>query len=159
MGDLHQPLHVDLNSIWNGNDYYIQWYGNTTCTVSGYSDPCQLHEVWDTLLIEKRLLDFGPPPLPGQTDPRETLFAESIIESLGQLCVVLGYEYDATYWASETVSTAAMAYLIPEYSNLDDWYYNNSIPIVELQLYKAGRRIAQDMNFIFSGYVKTCSSR
>ncbi len=44
-----------------------------------------------------------------------------------------------------------MAYLIPQGFNVDDNYYNNSLPILELQLFKAGRRIAQTMNFYFRG--------
>ncbi len=45
--------------------------GNDTCGFGNFTHPCQLHEVWDSLMLEKRLLDFGPYPTNPHYDPRE----------------------------------------------------------------------------------------
>ena len=89
IGDIHQPLHVDIeDDDQGGNAYNVTWFGNATC--QGYYDyimPCELHLVWDTMIIKKRMLDFGPEPPNNYHgachDSREGKYAEELVKSLG----------------------------------------------------------------------------
>ena len=152
IGDVHQPLHVDQVSPDNGNQYHVKWMGNTTCSTPPYPPrPCQLHEIWDSLMLQKRIAeeDAPAPASPQDADPRELAFAKHLLRKFGLLdnATVDQTGLQARLWASESVNLAAMAYLVEEGFDVDQHYYLSSLPILELQLYRAGTRMAHALNF------------
>lgn len=54
VGDLHQPLHT-IGDARGGNDVHVKIFGQQCRTGGG----CNLHEVWDTELVEERGLNEG----------------------------------------------------------------------------------------------------
>ncbi len=154
IGDVHQPLHVDMVSPLNGNQYHVKWMGNTTCQTPPYpAHACQLHEIWDTLMLEKRIDEVANAEQPATTaldvDPRELAFAKHLLRKFGLLdnATIDQTGLQARLWASESVSLAGMAYLVDPGFDVDMHYYNASIPIIELQLFRAGTRMANALNF------------
>jgi len=41
IGDIHQPLHVDLNNDEGGNEYKVTFFGQKTCFGSPYGLDCR----------------------------------------------------------------------------------------------------------------------
>jgi hypothetical protein len=165
LGDIHQPLHVDLNCDEGGNFYNVLWYGNTTCGDSPYDTkyPCNLHKVWDSTMIQKRLLAFGaaPPWNSTEDDPREEMFGEYLVTRMDLMFNATAQgpptsRAQAAIWATDSIMLASMSYLVEAGFNVDDHYVNHAMPIVELQLWRAGFRIASVLNYIFGGKVKDC---
>ena len=48
VGDIHQPLHVSPEGTTGGNDIKVNWF----------SDPTNLHSVWDSHLVEHQQLSY-----------------------------------------------------------------------------------------------------
>ena len=155
IGDSHQPLHVDLRHDLNGNSFPVKWFGNSN---GCFGKKCSLHKVWDTMLIAKRLKDFAGD---------ESRMADHIISVFDLIFDATGAEKhlfdqsslrgNAAEWASNSVRLASEAYLPGPDFDVGEWYYNATIPIVELQLFKAGHSIAQSLNFVFN-QTETCDS-
>jgi len=160
LGDAHQPMHVDLNNDQGGNDYNVTYMGKPLC--SGHL--CNLHGVWDAMMIRTRLLDWGPDPYPSKGDDyREGNFSDHIVQHLTLLFNLSeGYpeaRTDPELWASDTVMLASMAYLVEEGFDVGQHYYQNALPIIEIQLFRAGLRMASALNYIFGGHQTSCGSR
>jgi S1/P1 Nuclease len=150
IGDIHQPLHASMIPDLGANLFYVKWFGNATCGHPPYESKCSLHKVFDRLIIDKRLLDFGPPPPYGEEDPREAKYAQYIIDNYDKLYLQLGYNYLVEAWTSESIQISAMNYLRSDQGfNVDQAYYEAALPIIEVQLFKAGRRLAQILDFLF----------
>jgi hypothetical protein len=165
IGDIHQPLHVDLNCDAGGNDYRVSWYGNTSCGASSYDfySPCNLHKIWDSMLLSKRLEDYGPTPDWNSTvdDFREPIYATHLVERMALMFNVSaqGRPMQRTMpevWATDSIMLASMSYLVDEGFNVADRYYTHALPILELQLWRAGFRIASALNYIFGGKMTDC---
>ncbi len=57
VGDIHQPLHASAIER-GGNGILVRVFGSDTCgSDPARPSPCNLHSVWDTLLIAHRGLD------------------------------------------------------------------------------------------------------
>jgi hypothetical protein len=160
IGDIHQPLHVDLNDDEGGNEYSVTWFGNKTC----YYTPCNLHKIWDTMIVDLRLDDWGPEPpyTSPKDDPREAAFAQYLVARMELMFNVSaqGVPINRTMagtWATDSVMLASMSYLVPEGFDVALHYYTNALPIIELQIWRAGFRIASALNYIFGGKEKGCA--
>lgn len=121
VGDIHQPLHVGFTSDRGGN----------TIKVTFFSKHYNLHAVWDTAIIEKRLLDF---------DNSIEEYTKYLVNNISICDTDVSFNDDK--WASESIMYACgYAYNISSHS-LGEEYYERSLPVVEIRLAQAGKRLA-----------------
>lgn len=149
VGDVHQPLH-DENLDVGGNDIDVTYAGTST----------NLHHIWDTNMPEQLV--------GGYTLSDAKTWATSLTTGIKTGT----YKSDAASWltgidlsdpvtSAMTWATDANAYVcttvIPsgvsavENVDLSGAYYNNAIPVIELQIAKAGYRLAAWLNLIATG--------
>jgi hypothetical protein len=139
VGDIHQPLHCGFIGDRGGNDILGHFYDKKT----------NLHSVWDSGIIEKRLqTDFSYSPI---------LWQDYIIKN-----VFPSIEKDkcincSSLWGEESIVNACEYSYVDSNKNkiqdnfkLGDSYYKNVINIVEKQIAKASIRLANLLNFIYS---------
>ncbi len=144
MGDLHQPLHVGRGNDRGGNTCFVKWLKN-------YSKS-NLHEVWDSKLIESQGLSFT----------EYTQFLENV--SGDKQKVFVAGDFDS--WAVESMTLREKIY--PPNSEkycrtggsrgyppfraqplLGYDYRFEHIKSVEEQLQKGGLRLAEKLNSIW----------
>lgn len=127
VGDLHQPLHCEDNGDQGGNKVQVIFFGQ----------PMNLHAVWDGGILRREKV-FGlrlAGDLGGRITPAEkTAWARGSVED----------------WALEGHALAVqVAYAkLPHDAtpNLGDDYFNAALPVAELQIEKAGIRLAGILN-------------
>lgn len=125
IADLHQPLHAGFYSDSGGNSYSMPWYGVKT----------NLHSVWDGKLLQS----YGKIQFPTEKtyDPRALAQSFKAVSGGTLLQWKKGSYVD---WLNESISIRDEAY-----SNVkipSDSYYAAHIDSVEVQLQKAGFRLA-----------------
>lgn len=127
VGDLHQPLHCEDNGDQGGNKVQVMFFGQAM----------NLHAVWDGGILRREKL-YGS-KLAAELDSRMTP-AEKAAWARGTMEV----------WAMESHALAVqVAYgKLPHEAtpNLGDDYLNAALPVVELQIEKAGIRLASLLN-------------
>lgn len=127
VGDLHQPLHA-IEKARGGNQIHIVEFGHRECG----SRPCNLHYVWDTELIEHS----------GRSD-------EDYVAYLNRLIAQKHWQGEAggspEAWANQSFHLAKQVWL-DEGGSVDETYYRNHIGIVDMQLARAGLRLAAILN-------------
>ena len=127
VADLHQPLHCADNHDRGGNDVHVKFFGENA----------NLHSVWDTLLIEH--IDSGTDNYAKRLDAALT---DSDISTFDQ-----GTVED---WALESHAVAQKvtygALPSGETLELGADYLRTAAPAVDLQLQKAGIRLAFVLN-------------
>ncbi|PQE14177.1 nuclease s1 protein [Rutstroemia sp. NJR-2017a BVV2] len=149
VGDIHQPLH-DENLDVGGNTISVTYNGATT----------NLHSIWDTAIPEQYVGGYS------------LADAKSWAATLTTAIKTGTYKTAKTSWAStadisDPVSSAMVwasdsnAYVcstvIPkgvaavEGVDLSGAYYTSAIPVVELQIAKAGYRLAAWLDLIATG--------
>ena len=140
IGDVHQPLHTEAEDV-GGNKILVKWNNKHT----------NLHAVWDSLIIEKRLN--------WREGDEEQAFAKDWANHLYTANPTVGGECDnvqdaqgcALGWASEA-NKWVCDYVLKddvegvEGRNLAGKYYDGALPIVEDLVGKAGRRLAAWIN-------------
>ncbi|HEV2348674.1 MAG TPA: S1/P1 nuclease [Terriglobia bacterium] len=127
VGDLHQPLHCEDNGDQGGNKVQVIFFGQ----------PMNLHAVWDGGILRREKV-YGlrlAAELNSRITPAEkTAWARGTIED----------------WAMESHALAVqVAYGKLSHQttpNLGDDYFNAALPVVELQIKKAGIRLASLLN-------------
>jgi hypothetical protein len=121
VGDVHQPLHDEDHRDRGGNDVRVTWAGRTT----------NLHHVWDSDLV--RVAGRNPEELTEQLDSNAPAIATD------------GAPAD---WANEAHALAPGAYSLPYSHRLGrrSRYVRRKVPVVELQLERAGLRLAALLN-------------
>ncbi len=125
VGDIHQPMHVSLEEDLGGNKVAVKWYGEEN----------NLHKVWDEGLIDHSRLSYT----------ELAHFAE-----IGEINPGLkGNATDFASWADETHQITKRIY--SHLGNLDYSYaYSKEyMPVVYVQIKKAGDRLANLLNDIF----------
>lgn len=132
IGDLHQPFHA-LDLARGGNDIPVVAFGSETCRRSdGTTYSCNLHSVWDTVLVAHRQLSDRQyhDELSRQITQRrwDTLAARSPAE-----------------WAMESHALARAA-LLPRLGVVDEAYYRAHISLVDERLALGGLRLAAVLN-------------
>jgi hypothetical protein len=127
VADLHQPLHSADNHDRGGNDVHVMFFRTNA----------NLHSVWDTFLIER--IDADPERYAKRldaalTDPNIRAFEAGTVEE----------------WALESHAVAVkVAYgALPSRESLDLGadYFQIAAPAVDLELEKAGIRLALILN-------------
>lgn len=127
MGDLHQPLHVGLAEDKGGNDFQVQWFNKGT----------NLHTVWDTTMLEDYGMSYSE--LAKNAD-------ELSIEQLN--LIKHGTIMD---WANETRTLTEDIYNNTKIGEkLSYGYSYRYVNVARQQLQKAGIRLAEVLNGIFS---------
>lgn len=124
VGDLHQPLHVGYGIDKGGNTIKVNFYGKSY----------NLHQVWDYLLIEKRV-SFA--------DDIKKLEKKLSAEEIANLQKV-----DIVAWMND-----GRAYLPQIYSfgvnGIGKKYVKKNSQVVDIQIIRAGIRLAGLLNEIF----------
>ncbi len=132
IGDLHQPFHA-LGVERGGNGIPVSVFGSATCTYEGgTSYPCNLHGVWDTVLVARRGLD----------DQRYVAELERQIKQRGWEALEIG---SPAQWAMESHALAKAA-LLPPQGIVDDAYFRAQIVVVDERLVLGGLRLAAWLN-------------
>jgi hypothetical protein len=136
VGDIHQPLHCGFTSDSGGN--HIKVHFNNLST--------NLHSVWDSNIIEKRIQsDFN--------DNQDLWISYLLNQSIPMdNCIKCSEE-----WGNQS-SNLACKYsyvnsdgsIIQNNAHLDNDYYERSLQIIEKQIIIAGLRLANILNLIFS---------
>ncbi len=131
--DLHQPLHVGDNGDRGGNLLQVRFSSVGT----------NLHSVWDTKVMER------------YTDNQQVWLRDiaSLATPENTAAWSKGTPRD---WANESLSIAKSAYRLPGTqklikpgTKLSEDYYRFALPIIQLQLSKAGVRLAYVLNELF----------
>ena len=136
VGDIHQPLHAGRKADKGGNGIHLAAFLNRH-PAKGFN----LHEAWDTLLIQSRSRD-------------SERYAAAIRSGLSKSTIAAyGVEHGPVRWLEEShtlamtaayVDTSGRAIMAGE--SLRDDYVRRNLPIVEQQLAKAGVRLALLLN-------------
>jgi hypothetical protein len=119
--DLHQPLHCIDDGDRGGNDVKVRWFGRKT----------DLHRVWDSdILAQARL----------STAQQTARLRERVLEMPRRDALQLGSVRD---WVDEAHGLAVDAYALPPGRQLGAEYYASVSDVVDLQLMRAGLRLAR----------------
>jgi len=149
LGDIHQPLHVE-NLAVGGNTINVTFDGTKT----------NLHHIWDSNMPEKLIGGYS---MDDAKDWSTTLIKEittgryanassswlkgmNIKDSVGSAMV---WATDANSFVCTTVVPKGEAAVAGQ--ELDGAYYDSAIPVIQLQIAKAGYRLAAWLNLIVEG--------
>ncbi|KAF2092571.1 nuclease S1 [Rhizodiscina lignyota] len=149
VGDIHQPLHDEALEV-GGNDIDVTWDG----------DDNNLHHIWDTEMPEKKV--------GGYTMSDAQSWAKSLsseidsgsyssdkdgwldgIDLSDPVTTAMGWATDSNAYVCSTVMPDGVSAV--EKGDLDGDYYDSAIPIIELQIARAGYRLAAWLNLIATG--------
>lgn len=137
VGDVHQPLHCEDNGDRGGNTIHVRYAGP-------HRKP-NLHAIWDTSIIEDAL---------GEQSPTE--YAASLDDAITQAQIDQWLtQSDPGDWANESHKIAQTVYgelTIPSHGTLQlpNDYGAAHKGIVDLQLQRAGIRLAKVLNDAFA---------
>ncbi|WP_432452294.1 MULTISPECIES: S1/P1 nuclease [unclassified Agarivorans] len=120
LADLHQPLHLGYAQDRGGNTRKISWYGK----------PSNLHRVWDSQLLNTRY------------DSPEN-YAKWLIKHYSKQTFEIHLSYPQ--WIAETRQLVPQAYQFSS-PRLGQSYVNRHRASLELQIVKAGLRLAAKLN-------------
>lgn len=131
--DLHQPVHVGDNGDRGGNDLQLRWFDVGT----------NLHRLLDNQVIDRY----------GQDEAQWAQELNALATPENSMAWSQGSLAD---WATDSQEAARLLYrqpgsrnLLKAGANLDDAYYQVALPIVRLQLARAGVHVACMLNQIF----------
>lgn len=157
IGDIHQPLHCGFGSDEGGNKITGQF--------NGYND--NLHAIWDTWIIEERIKnDFGKDQsqylnylvqqLQGAWNGDAQQWAKCA-NTTGPVC--------PDEWANESSQLACQYAYTDNNGNrietgfsLGTPYYDYAYPVIDMQLAKAGIRLAATFNSLYAGLTEALKS-
>jgi hypothetical protein len=137
VGDVHQPLHCEDNGDRGGNNIHVRYSGS-------HRKP-NLHAVWDTSIIEDAMGERS-----------ETDYAAALDDAITQAQIDQWLaQSDPADWATESHKIAQTVYgelSIPSHGTLQlpGDYGTAHRPILELQLERAGIRLANILNEAFA---------
>jgi len=151
VGDIHQPLHCGFTTDRGGNTFEGKFNKKKV----------NLHEIWDTSIVAERIAnDFGG----NQSDYLNFLVTQiqgawsNDAAAWSQCTAPTKYSDCSGDWAVESIN-AACSYSYVEADgkthiatgfSLGEPYYERNMPVVELQIAKAGVRLATVLNALFS---------
>jgi hypothetical protein len=132
VGDIHQPLHASAIER-GGNGILVRVFGSETCgSDPARPSPCNLHSVWDSILIAHR----------GLGDRAFAAVLERRIRDERLLSKPVGSPPD---WAMESLNISN-AIMLPQQGTVDEAYYAKQSGTIEQRLALAGARLAQVLN-------------
>ena len=127
VGDMHCPMHAGRLSDLGGNQVIVKWFGRDV----------KLHAVWDDLIVES---------------VRKWSYSEwqreiDNVSKQEREAMAAGTPLD---WMNETVAICKKIYEdVPAGTELSWDYQNENFPLLEMQLRKAGYRLARLLNEIY----------
>ena len=131
VGDLHQPFHA-IDVARGGNDIPVVAFGSPTCRRSdGSASPCNLHGIWDTVLIAHRKLS-------------ERQYREELSGQITRGRLVTRPEGSPADWAMESHAVAQRA-LLPRQGIVDDAYCRTYIAAIDERLALGGVPAGRDV--------------
>ena len=126
VGDIHQPLHVGNGTDKGGNDVKVKWFGSSS----------NLHRVWDSGMLESRDWSYS-----------------ELVTQLDCSCEDSILAYQSTLnpedWAAEAMSYRSQVYKTGDVERMGYQYTYQNWDLLELQLFKAGIRLAGLLNSIY----------
>jgi hypothetical protein len=132
VGDVHQPWHASAIER-GGNGILVRVFGSDSCGGEPARPfPCNLHSVWDSLLIEHRGLD----------DRAYLARLEQQVAAANLRTRPVGMPAD---WANESLALSNAA-LLPQRGEVDEAYFRAQIPVIETRLALGGVRLAALIN-------------
>jgi len=130
IGDVHQPLHVGYADDKGGNEVTVSYFGTTT----------NLHEVWDTKIIEMWDSDYY--------DAYQDL--QGMINDNPDWIAQYTKTMNPVDWADESFdfvrSTCYNFTTTDGVGQIDQTYYNTNLPIIQQRLIAAGIRLGTQLN-------------
>lgn len=149
LGDIHQPLHVENLEI-GGNGINVSFAGQST----------NLHHIWDSNMPEKLIGGYS---LEDARDWSEELVGEIVsgkyanaskgwlegIDIKNPVDSAMVWARDANSFVCDTVVPEGQAAV--EGKELDGEYYDAAIPVIQMQIAKAGYRLAAWLDLIVEG--------
>jgi hypothetical protein len=140
VGDLHQPLHSTERNDDKGGNFRLVFFLNQ-------SEAVNLHRVWDSEIL-KRMMKTGP------TDLSADEMAARINESITEKQVREWTRSDPVAWVNESHKLAVeIVYAdIPADGpppKIAEAYLTRAEPVIEMQLARAGVRLADVLNRVF----------
>ena len=151
IGDIHQPLHAADNKDRGGNSVHVTFLANST---GGSKKTVNLHEIWDVQIVEHIIADRG-----GDTAflGRDTSSDEITAWSSG---MVADWVKESNTLARQMVYGKLPTKLVcgkPPTRTLaiDETYYDEAGPVIEVQIWKAGVRLASLLNAALGGPSET----
>jgi hypothetical protein len=126
VGDLHQPLHVGTGKDRGGNDVKVKWMWRSS----------NLHRVWDSEMIDDKQLSY-------------TELAHALLLQVNKTQVESWLQGDVRSWAMECVALRPQVYDTGDTEKMGYLYLYRNWPTVEVQLLKAGIRLAYLLNEIY----------
>jgi len=142
MGDIHQPLHEADNSDRGGNLVKVTFFGIT----QDEWGPLNLHGVWDTYLVERWVAQT-----PGGVKAIVRREGKAVMHSEWESGSIADWVAEShRLGVSQTYAQLPMLQPCnqptPEILQLGEHYYAGAAPVVDLQLRKAGVRLAKILN-------------
>jgi hypothetical protein len=147
VGDLHQPLHAENSNDRGGNDVKLTYFGK----------PTNLHAIWDGGIIEHVTgLQIGPsftfdhPAVATVARGLDAAIIPANRQEWAPEGLLGNFQPWVVSWAIEGHAAAQLvAYpYLPSAGQVDwsDTYQAQAWPVVELQLQRAGVRLAEILN-------------
>ena len=142
--DIHQPLHVIHPDMRGGNETRVRFLGRSV----------NLHQVWDSGLIDHRLERYGG------SDRARSRRAEPWKQWAYHLRFALApaeaaawrQDLDPEAWARDLIAPSReLTFVVQQGQELGEEYYAAAIPLVESQIQRAGVRLAAVLNTLFAG--------
>lgn len=149
LGDIHQPLHDEALEV-GGNDIDVTFDGTST----------NLHHIWDTNMPEKLVGGYELSDAQswagdlisdidsGSYSSQKESWLDGMDASDAQGSA-MGWASDANAYVCSVVMPNGQSSV--EGQELDGAYYNSAIPTIELQIAKAGYRLAAWLNLLNDG--------
>lgn len=126
VGDLHQPMHLGKPSDRGGNDVKLKWFGRNT----------NLHRLWDSNMIDDYGMSYSE--LTANLPKLKTAELKQIVQA------------PLMVWVNESHDLAKQIYSsLPDNRNLVYRYSYDHFETVQMQLIKAGVRLAALLDDIF----------
>lgn len=137
--DVHQPLHVIHPDMRGGGLIPVIFRGEET----------DLHHLWDSDLIERRLEELETHR---GVEPWRRLAYELRLSIETAERLAWAAETDPIRWAEEGIPLArALTFDIEPGQRIEEAYYESAIPVVERRLQMAAVRLAAILNRLFGG--------
>jgi hypothetical protein len=124
VGDLHQPLHCAYASDQGGNLQMVKFLNK----------PSNLHKVWDSQIIDEKGIDIWS--------------CSKVLMGLQQKEITEIQKIDPVAWMNESRSLLPKVYDFKN-GNIDQLYLDQNATVINIQLTKAGLRLATVINKYF----------
>jgi hypothetical protein len=142
LGDLHQPLHAANRGDRGGNRVQVSFFGERDNPPYG---SLNLHAVWDVSMVRRLIADRG-----GESAIVSAPIADGTRDAWGRGSIS-DWAVESHRIARDTVYPllpveASCSKKIVEVVAIGQAYYAKAAPVIEIQIRKAGVRLAQMLN-------------